>query len=148
MTRVHNAILATRINELQLQATTGDNLTRRRFNKRSQMEWNIYHNTSITLQFKSRQPVYGDESQITGYHWGKETCRHPWNVRQVLFLDLNDRYTLWKFIRLHKYRWCFFLHVYFTSLNTFLKIVYDMSKFSGMMEMCFVSSSVVITRSY
>lgn len=97
-TYVHNAIVAMRINELQLQATIGDSLTRMMFNKRNQMEWNIYHNTWITLKFKSRQPIYGDESQISGYHWGKGTCGHPWNVSHVLFLDLNDRYTLWKFI--------------------------------------------------
>ena len=147
MAFIYNAILAMRINELQLQATIGENLTRMMFNKRNQMEWNIYHNPSIILKFKSRQPIYGGESQISGYYWGKGTCGHLRNACQVPFLDLNDRYTLSKFIRLHKYRWCFFPHVYFTSVNTFLKNVYDMRKLWGMTEMCYVSTSVVITKS-
>lgn len=137
-----------RINKLQLQAITGDNPMRMMLlTKRNQMEWNIYHNTSITLKFKSRPVWRWWKPDRVVNHRGKGR-RYSRNVQGcVLFLDLNDRYTVGNYSRYTSIAGASFLYVYFTSLNTLLKIVYDMSKLWGMMEMlCF--KFVVITRSY
>lgn len=95
MTRVHNAILATRINKLQLQATTGNNLMRMMFNKRNQMSGILI--TILQLPFyssKADNQFMVMKARSVVNHWGKGDMQAPWNVRQVLFLDLNDRYTL------------------------------------------------------
>lgn len=83
-----------RINKLQLDTAIGENLTSIVFNKRNQMQGNSYYMIPLTLTFRNRQLIDGDEDQLSSYHWKKRTCGKPWSVCHVFFLDLNNGYTL------------------------------------------------------